>query len=56
MAIVQNIGKPVPGKGKAVRDETKSGMNLKNYKIPGPSTPGSGSGILGGGTLSKPTR
>lgn len=51
MALVQNdVGKPVPGG--SIRNEVKTGMNLKNYKIAGPSTPGSGSGVLGGGSLS----
>jgi len=57
MALAQNdVGKPVPGGG-SIRNETKSGMNLVNYKIANPPSGsigkvGSGSGVYGGGTLS----
>ena len=58
MALVQNdVGKPVPGRGATIRNEVKSGMNLTSYKIANPPSGsvgkvGSGSGVLGGGSLS----
>lgn len=56
MALTQNdVGKRVPGG--SVRNEVKSGMNLTSYKIANPPSGsvgkvGSGSGELGGGSLS----
>lgn len=56
MALVQNdVGKPVPGG--SIRNEVKTGTGLTSYKIANPPSGGigkvgSGSGELGGGSLS----